>query len=127
MALPQQNLVVYIKFDICTDTTFIIEKIGIQHTNYSTHMKRLTSNKDLAKQIITWHCVQFPLQLHRATVLGPLQICNHFGPKIFSRCILLNCLLLGWSGKKKHEYSVLKLAKFLDYSHKFRQHETRSC
>jgi hypothetical protein len=26
MALPQQNLVAYIKFDVCTNTTFIIEK-----------------------------------------------------------------------------------------------------
>jgi hypothetical protein len=62
--------------------------------NYSTQMERLMSNKDLTKQIITWHCVQFPLQLHRATGPGPLQICNYFGPKIISHCILLNCLLL---------------------------------
>jgi hypothetical protein len=40
MALPQQNLVAYIKFDVCTNTTFIIEKKGTQHMNYSTQMKR---------------------------------------------------------------------------------------
>jgi hypothetical protein len=43
MALPQQNLVIYIKFDICTNSTFIIEKIGIQHTNYTTQMRRIMS------------------------------------------------------------------------------------
>jgi len=53
MALPRQNFVVYIKFDIRTNTTFITEKIGIQHINSSTQMKRLMSNKDLTEQIIT--------------------------------------------------------------------------
>jgi hypothetical protein len=46
MALPQQNVMAYIKLDVCTNTTFIIENKGIQHTNYSTQMKRLMSNKD---------------------------------------------------------------------------------
>lgn len=134
MALPHQNLVVYTKFDICTNTTFITEKIRTQHINYSTQMKRLMSNKDLTEQIITRHCVQVLNSLYNyigllawahfkyVTILGP-----KYCPTIYYWAAYYSRKCLRWSGKKKHEYSVLKVAKFLDCPHMFTRHETRSC
>ena len=69
------------------------------YTNDETNVK-----KDLTKPIITWHCVEFPLQLHWATGQGPLQICNHFQFKIFPHLHYWTAYCsrkrLGWSGKR---------------------------
>ena len=100
MALPQQNLVIYIKFYICTNSTFIIEKIGIQHINYSTQMKRM-SNKDLTSPDTVFNSLHNYIgllaQAHfkYVPILGP-----KYSPTVCYRTAYYSRKCLGWSGKK---------------------------